>query len=576
MTIRCFRLCRRHKPIHKPTHNPTHNPRHQPTHQPTQTPISIGPEPTESDLVLNNAVYMQDGYGTKNVIRVDIKTTTTPGNCTADDLSGCTLADVLADVDGTDDFTVDIPVHFSSDDFPDDGSMSNAELRLRGGGSRQAAQKSFRIKLDSKDQLWRNERHLQLNKHPFESTRIRNKLAFDAMSTIPHLPSFRTQFVNLWIDDGTGPTDYGLYTHVERPNNRYLENHGLDPDGNLYKAERFTFDASNLQEIAVDSDGAPLNKDNFEAALSIEEGKDHRPLVEMMTALHDPNIPFEDVLDKYFNRNNLLAWISANILFRQTDASSRNYLLYNPSDSIKFYFLPWDYDSAMGVWFEPPNSFDNNALHERLHYGYAAGNGNEIMSNFYKLPGMHETIMATVETIRQNYVTDTFMTEQATLLTELVQPFETMPPDNIYNPEFNADAGFLLANSPAENAEALNTRFSIPMPSTLLAPVLENDQWKFSWKPAFDVTGNTITYDIQIARSIFFGTDEVIVNQTNIENSSNIVVHNVPAALLPTGEYFVRLVARTENEPNRFWQVATNFVEVNGVRNHGVLAFNVP
>ena len=127
---------------------------------------------------------------------------TTPGTCTADDESGCTLADVLADVDKTDDLTVDIPIHVSGDDFPDDGSVSNAELRLRGGGSRFAPQKSFRIKLDSKEVLWRNERYFQLNKHPFDRSRIRNKLAMDVMSKIPNLPSMRTQFVNLWIDDG--------------------------------------------------------------------------------------------------------------------------------------------------------------------------------------------------------------------------------------------------------------------------------------------------------------------------------------------------------------------------------------
>jgi len=110
-------------------------------------------------------------------------------------------------VDKTDDHTVDINVHFQSDDFANDGSISNAELRLRGGGSRFAPQKSFRIKLDSKTDIWRGERYLQLNKHPFESSRIRNKLAMDIMAEIPNLPSVRTQFVNLWIDDGEGPVD---------------------------------------------------------------------------------------------------------------------------------------------------------------------------------------------------------------------------------------------------------------------------------------------------------------------------------------------------------------------------------
>ena len=65
--------------------------------------------------------------------------------CTSDDISGCTFDDVLADIDGDDDFTVDIPIKVVTADLPDDGSVSNAELRQRGGSSRLFPQKSFRI-----------------------------------------------------------------------------------------------------------------------------------------------------------------------------------------------------------------------------------------------------------------------------------------------------------------------------------------------------------------------------------------------------------------------------------------------
>jgi len=67
---------------------------------------------------------------------------------------------------------------------------------------------------------------------------MRNKLAFDLMSMVPHLPSIRTQFVNLWIDDGEGPVDYGLFTHVEFAGKEYLVNRGLNDDNRLYKIER--------------------------------------------------------------------------------------------------------------------------------------------------------------------------------------------------------------------------------------------------------------------------------------------------------------------------------------------------
>jgi hypothetical protein len=90
-----------------------------------------------------------DGYSNVDVVRVDVRTVTTPGICIKGDESGCTLDDVKADVDSEDDFTVDIPIHFQGADLPNDGSINNAELRQRGGYARRAPQKSFRVKLDS-------------------------------------------------------------------------------------------------------------------------------------------------------------------------------------------------------------------------------------------------------------------------------------------------------------------------------------------------------------------------------------------------------------------------------------------
>ena len=555
----------------------TADPVDSPVTNPIEDPVTNLFEPLESDLTLNTALYQQDGYGTLNVIRVDIRTSTDAGVCTIDEQSGCTLADVLLDVVSNDDFTVDIPVHFSSVDFPNDGSVSNAELRLRGGGSRIAPQKSFRIKLDSKQALWRNERYLQLNKHPFESTRIRNKLAFDVMSEVPHLPSMRTQFVNLWIDDGAGPVDQGLYTHVERPNGSYLERHGLDANGNLYKAEDFRFDETDLLDIAVDQTGEPVDEDRFESSLEIEEGSDHRTLVAMMSALHDPTRTFESVLDQYFNRNNVMTWMAVNILLQQADATRHNFLLYSPSESDKFYFIPWDYDAAMGVWLEPPNSYENDALRQRLEYGYALGSANVFTRNFYKLPGMHEKMLSAVNQIHENYITDTSITDKATLYSNLVETYQERAPDSNYNESFTLSSGIKLSKSPAENVQALMSRFSVPLPPTLLSPTLANGQWTFSWTPGYDVTGNTLTYDLEVSNSLTFAPDDMAVSITGIEDAANIVEQLIDADQLPVGTYFARLSARASNEPNRFWQVASNrlVLEAEGERNYGVISFIV-
>ncbi len=261
----------------------------------------------------------------------------------------------------------------------------------------------------------------------------------------------------------------------------------------MYKAEDFQFNESDLLDVAVDDEGSPLDKDRFESSLEIEEGKDHRALVAMLSALHDPERTFDSVLDQYFNQNNVMTWMAVNILLFQAVATRHNYLLYNPAGSEKFYFLPWNYDAATGRWQEPPNSYDNDALRQRREYGYAVGSMNDFTSRYYKLAGIHERMKEATSYIRQNYLTDALVAEKATLLASLVAPSEIQALDNQYNIEYRESSALRFVENIGLNEEALKSSFSIPMPTTLIQPQLDDSRWVFRWEPAYDVTGHEIT-----------------------------------------------------------------------------------
>lgn len=526
--------------------------------------------PLASDIESDRSVYTEEGYDPVSVIRVDLRTATTPGSCTVEDDSGCTLDDVLADTDKNDELTVDIPVHFMSDDFADDGSISNAELRLRGGGSRFAEQKSFRIKLDSKKELWRDERFLQLNKHPFESTRMRNKLAMDLMSRVPHLPSFRTQFVNLWIDDGDGPVDYGLYTHVERPNDDYLDSRGLDKDGNLYKASDFRFNTDDLEDVAVDEDGKPIDKDRFESSLNIEEGKDHRALNAMLAALNDPDRDFESVLLEHFNRNNAMAWIATNLLLRQNDVVRHNYILYNPSGTERFYFLPWDYDAAMSKWALPDNeSTDNRDLRTRLQYGYAIGAENVFMDKFYRLPGIHAEIVRVVDYLKQFIIDNTTITNLSQANAALIEPLQTRLPDSEFNPSYLAQSQF--ERNIDVNAKAIANHFSVPIAPVFNIPRERNGRWQFSWSPSVDVTGNAVRYDFQLSHSKTFSPEDIVSDAINIRRNRASVI----AQELNEDVYYARVIARSRHDPAVYWTASNDRVVIDGKIQYGMIELDL-
>jgi len=88
----------------------------------------------------------------------------------------------------------------------------------------------------------------------------------------------------------------------------------------------------------LDADGEPTDIDAFETRLEIKRGDDHTRLIEMINVLNDSTTPFESVMDRYFDAENVLTWVTVNALIHQVDAVTHNFYLHNPVDSDKFYF----------------------------------------------------------------------------------------------------------------------------------------------------------------------------------------------------------------------------------------------
>ncbi len=232
------------------------------------------------------------------------------------------------------------------------GALSgNATMNVRGRTSTGYPQKSYRISLFDGAGLWRGQKAIALNKHPADVTRIRNMLYFRLLEDVPSIPSLRTQFVHLWVRDLTAEdpvdefVDYGLFTQVELPNNRYLRNHGLSVNGNLYKAnmcEMYRY-PDNLK-LAADPGYDP---DLFGEVLEPKTGDDHAKLLRMLDAVNDYSLPAEELLGKYFDEDNLTSYLAFNLLMGNPDSNAQNYLLYSPIDSERWYYLCWDGDGCL-------------------------------------------------------------------------------------------------------------------------------------------------------------------------------------------------------------------------------------
>jgi len=529
-----------------------------------------------ADLALPAGLYQRDGYAPPTMERFDVETVPASGPCNVDEQSGCTLADVLADNDPGDALRVEIPVHFVADDLPEDGQESNAELRQRGSSSRRSDRKSFRIEFKGKGVRWRDEDILQLKKTPFDPTQIKEKLAFTLMQEVPNLPSSNTQFVNLWIDDGDGPENYGAFTHTEAGKDEFFEQRGWDEDGKLYKAERFVFSASeDLPRMVLDEEGEPLDKDEFETRVEIEVkgDKDHRPLIHMVEALNDRERDFGDVLDTHFDRDNLVTWFAVNLLLRQLDAVTHNFYLYNPVDSERFYLLPWDYDQTFGVETPPEDALTSEALSTRLFYGLGKYRASNLFSKLMKEPGFYDALLDKARALRNGPFSDARVTDLATTFASLVGPVASSGPDRYnYKPipaeAFSRDIGLSL--------EALEGGY-LPLPPRLERPRVDGDTVRLAWSAAFDVSGRrSLSYDIEFATSADFADGDTVYRETGIEDSRSRVVMEFPTARLGAGTYFVRLLVRADGATSDVWQVASNREQFDGETRIGVRRLVVP
>lgn len=477
-----------------------------------------------------------------------------------------TLAQVDADIDDTDAVTPEVEAHIRTDNYADDGKAVNATLRLRGHSSRLADQKSYRVKLASGTPLWRGESTFQLNKHPYDLTRVRNKLAFDLFRDIPHLPSLRTQFVHVTLNG----QDYGLFTHVEKMGKEYLLNRGLPTDGNIYKPEDFSFLVNG--NLALDAAGKPLSKTEFEKTLSLEaDNKDHRLLLQMLAEINDPDLPFDQTFERYFDKSNYLTWLAVNVLMGNRDTVNQNFALYQPKGSEKFYFLPWDYDGSLGFEGQPDILAANN-LYGDWQLGISNWWGVGLHRRFMSDPKHLQEVVMAVDEIRTNYLAPSRIQAKLAVYRPQVRPWVAAVPDLDYLPAVDADrmkewdAEFArLASVIQTNRDLFVASLQKPMPYFQAAEQLpDGSGLRLGWDASHDFQGGNLTYHVRVSKSPGFET--TVVDRT-VSNVTEVVVP-VPAV----GVYYLK-VEVSDNAGHR--QLAFDRLDQAGKTYFGVLEFTV-
>lgn len=436
----------------------------------------------------------------------------------------------------------------------------NAKIRIRGNSSTVKPQKSYKLDLDKDAGLWRGQSNLALNKHVFDVTKLKNKLYYDMLKDNEDVPSCRTQFVRLFIKDETSQKeqfeDYGLYTQVEVPNKKYLANRGLDKEGYLYKAISFNFEPS---EGLKDFEDPDFNQEAFDAILSCKGRKDNQKLIELVDKINDTSIDINDIIGTYIDRDNYLTWLAYNILTANIDTTVQNFYLYSPTNSEKWFFIPWDSDNMLHAREDAMEGLTES--YGNWEHGISNYWGVILHQRFLKSDENRKELADKVDELHRVF-NKTAVDEKVREYNEVIEPYILSMPDYYYLEHTREERDTILAglgDEVEESYQAFQSSLHELMPFFMYEPQQSGNMVVFSWDDAYDFENQDITYRLTVSRTPDMASpviDEQQMTQVEYRTSD-----------LEPGTYYFRVTAEAADKRT---SQAINKIEINDVFYPGV------
>ncbi len=169
------------------------------------------------------------------------------------------------------------------------------------------------------------------------------------------VPVARAAFARVYLDHGEGPTYFGLYTMVEDPVDRMLEDRFGDGSGNLYKPEPTAEPESPDEPLGPGTRWLSFVAAEFDNK-TYEDGADWHDVQAAIRALHAPRDDPEawrSGLEAAFAVDGFLRWLAMNQTMVNWDTYGflpHNYYLYgDPRQGGRLVWIPWDLNEALLV-----------------------------------------------------------------------------------------------------------------------------------------------------------------------------------------------------------------------------------
>lgn len=413
----------------------------------------------------------------------------------------------------------------------------NCTVQIRGQTSSKNSQKNYKISIKDNKGDWRGQQTIALNKHQTDGLRFRNKLGFDLLSEIDELMSLRTTFVRLYVKDTTaGPDakfeDYGIYTQVEQLNKTALERHGLDKKGHLYKINLCEF--YRYEDTILLKDDPAYDLTAFEKILEVKGDDDHTKLVRLLERINDYSIPMETILEENFDVENIAYWMAFQILIGNVDTQNRNFYLYSPLNSERWYILPWDLD---GSFKEAEHILHGRSDYSEWERGVSNYWGNVLFKRCLQTELYRSALAEAVDALYTK-LTDGRLEAYVDTYSALVKPYVYSGPDKKHAPLTSTQYDYVASSLVEEvknNYAIYKQSYEKPMPFYIGVPEAKEQTVSVQWDTAYTFNAETVTYSFEVAAEYTF--ENPIVKKTGLR---------IPATefkLPEAGQYFMRVVA---------------------------------
>lgn len=195
------------------------------------------------------------------------------------------------------------------------------------------------------DQRFYGFRQLNLKNNYSDKSLVREKVGSDLFREFG-LASPKAAFCVVYVDHGSGPVYFGVYTLVEEVDDTVLESQFGNSGGNLYKPDgaAASFAAGSYNELQMEK------KNNEDLA-------DYSDVYALYEAINSSDRTsdvesWKEELRYFFDVDLFLRWLAANTAMQNWDTygiMTHNYYLYNNTANGLLTWIPWDNNEALQV-----------------------------------------------------------------------------------------------------------------------------------------------------------------------------------------------------------------------------------